>query len=411
MSDADPSSANRRGRKSAAYDFVPIVNDLGEQSDLWEQYTNLCYSQDPPAMALSAMEPILSGSKFSAKLAHYKIGRDVRVVLQMLAQVKGIEMLDLSDNNLDDTSVVYLKEFLQSSDSLSSLNISDNPKINSKAIMDLSNSFEENHALESFDISNTGCQLVGKSLASVVSNCHSLKKLNAANCGLKQTGIDLASALPKAEKLKRLDLSRNQLYIGGRRLAQMLGSGASKCASLTRLCLSENALDDDMTVALLRGLGGSSSLVLLDISRNNIGENAGRSISTFIGRCSSLKSLNISQNPILNVTINQARAKAELENSKEKGNMKKDKKPKSYVPGAYSILTALAKNTNMVSMLMMGLVADEAELAQRLEQTRSANPNVIIVYKGPEAKNYSPADVPKLPNVDVSEDGTDEGED
>jgi len=407
-----PSSATgKKPEEQLLYEFAPIGADGDDQTDLWDTYCHHCYSQNPPIPALSVMKPILSGTKFSAKLAHYKIGKNLPIILQLLSQVKNISVINLSDNTLEPSCIPQLLEFVINSDSLSMLNIADNPLMRSKAVKDLLEGIGENRSLETLDISNTGCSQIGSSIAKLIQNCTVLLRLDAVNCDLRHTAIDIANALPNSEKLKRLNLKKNQLHVGGKRFATLLGSCAARCTSLRKLYLSENAITDEMAAVLLRGLSDSPVLTVLDISNNMIGEPSGRALSAFVSKSTSLKALDISQNPILNVSINKVRGSEANPNADNKEANKKDKKQREYVPGVYLLLNALAKNTSLITLSMYGLVADEDEIRGKITQLSSQNSQITVVYRGPESRYFGGSSAPEAPRFDSSDDDVADDED
>ncbi|OHT02931.1 hypothetical protein TRFO_29877 [Tritrichomonas foetus] len=377
--------------QSVAFDFgAEVEDDDDEQFNNWEHYTKLCYSQHPPIPALSLMKPILSGDEGSANFPHMEIGSHINIILQMLTKVKMINDLNLKDNALDSSCVEALINFVISSDQLSSLNLNDNPHIKAKAMKDLMEGIRESRSLESLSISNTGCnQTVGASIAEFVTNCSLLVKLDISSCQLRQSALDIATALGNATKLKRLNMADNELCIGGKKLAQQLGTGVTRGSTITRLYLSKNAINDEMAIALLKGLADSPTLKHLDLSYNQIGEQSGRSIASLIGKTTTLKHLDISMNPVLNVTINKELGQKASESDDGKPGNKKDKKPKACVPGVYSILTNLAKNSSLVDITMIGLVVEQAEWQQKLEQLKTSNQSVNVIYQAPRTETYN----------------------
>ena len=393
------------------FDFIPVTDDDNENGDPWEHYIKLCYNANPPITALSIMKPILSGHKFNANLSHYRVGRDLPVILKVLVLQKNISSLDLSDNSLDEECIPQLIHFMTNTDSVSVLNISNNPKIRTKGIMALLDGIHENRSLETLNISNTGAQNIGSSLAKIVSSCQLLVRIDAEGCGLKQSAIDLANAIPSAEKLKRLNLAKNMLHAGGKKFATLLGSSCAKCSALRKLFLSENAIDDDMCVALLKGLGDSPALTVLDLSKNMIGEGSGKAISNFITKVQTLKSLDISQNPILNVTINILNGQKKLDEGGDKDQNKKDKKPKSYTPGVFQIFNALPKNQTLMILKMIGVVCVEDELSAKITALQATNSSLSIVYRAPESNYATPKTSVPLPRVDSSDEELSSDED
>lgn len=351
------------------YDFSTVdrEQDDVEAPALWDVYTRACYSRDPPIPALSLMRPILGGDQSSAFFAHHHIADHLPVILDQLARTKIITEMDLTDNSLTAAVIGPLISFVTESDQLSLLLLDDNPMISAIGIRDLIDGIKDCRSLETFSIENTGCtSIVGHSIAEMITNCSGLLKLNISNCRLRQSALEIAQALPATSTLKRLKLSKNELFYGQRRLGVQLGINAAKCASLTRIDLSQNALSSDAVSGLLRGLSDSPRLHALDLSRNEINEPAGRAVAGFLAKCSELQRLDISQNPILNVTLNAELGQKALGESAKQPGAKKNKKPKKYVPGCYLIISALARSASMQELKMHGLVVDIFEWERKL---------------------------------------------
>ena len=323
----DGRSPEEIAKDALVYDFASIDKE-GEDdtASLWESYQAQCFSQDPPVPALSLMQPVLAGDKSAAMFTHQNISCHLPLILEMLAKSKVVSELDISDNSLPASVIPALISFVTESDQLSMLHMNDNPLIGPAAMRALVEGIGEYPPLESFSIANTGCnQTCGRPIAALVRGCSALLRLNVSGCGLRTSGLDVAQAIGASATLKRVDLSRNELFYGGRRLALQLGGNCGKCATLTRLNLAQNAISSDMAVSLLKGLASAPALKRLDLSKNEIGEPAGRAIAAFITKCTSLQYLDISQNPILNVTINKVRGQQKMEEDQQKPGGKKDK--------------------------------------------------------------------------------------
>lgn len=373
------------------YDFAPIEAEIDEDSmDPWDYYQKLCYSQVPPIPALTPMKRICDGTEYAANFRHFKVGTSLNIILNVLSKIKTTSELDLCDNNLDEKCAQPLLTFIQNSESLTSLNLSDNPKIRSKAMISIIDGIGTNRSLETFNISHTGCMLIGKAVATLIQNCDILQTLEIASCGLKQTGIDVAQAIPKSEKLQELDLSMNSLFVGAKRFAIQLGQNVAKSETLQVLNLSQNSLTSEQCVSLMRYLPDCHTLKTLNLSSNSIGDEAGRSIGNFLGKSMSIKHLDISANPLLNVTINLIHIANKMKEEKDKpGGNKKDKKPKEPVAGAYFVLNGCTKNCHSLrDVKMIGLVADPIDWAKRIEAVAAVNQKVQILYTSEMSASY-----------------------
>jgi Ran GTPase-activating protein (RanGAP) involved in mRNA processing and transport len=378
--------------QAMAYDFTQL-DDEDEEYDrggLWESYQNMCFAQHPPIPALSLMRPILNGEETNgANFEHQEVGSHLPIVLRALNRVK-INDLILTDNSLDASCIAPLIDFLNNSDTLSTLNLNDNPAIRSRGIVDLLAGIMDVRSLESLSISNTGCgPMIGPALSEFMNSCESLNKLDISNCGLKHAGADVAAALPSCAKLEILDMSQNELCIGGRRLAQLLGSSVARSASIRRLLLARNAIGDGMAPALLNDLRDASLLKFLDLSHNEIGDPSARAIGNLISAAPKLKVIDISFNPILNVTHNQKVGQAALdaEDGNKGGGNKKDKKPKAFVPAFYGVLNPAAK-ARKLTLKLIGLVVPPEEWQNRMEPF-AARTDVQIVSSAPTAESFN----------------------
>jgi Ran GTPase-activating protein (RanGAP) involved in mRNA processing and transport len=373
--------------QAMAYDFSQLddEDDDFDHGGLWESYQNMCFTQHPPIPALSLMRPILNGEETNgANFAHQEIGSHLPVILRALTRVK-INDLILTDNSLDSGCIVPLIDFLNNSDTLSTLNLNDNPAIRARGIVDLLTGIKDIRSLESLSIANTGCgPMIGPALADFMTSCESLSKLDISNCGLKHAGADVAAAVPACLKLEILDLSHNELCTGGRRFAQLLGASVAKSMSMRRLFLARNAIGDDMAPALINALREAPLLKFLDLSHNEIGDPSGRAIANLISAAPKLKVIDISFNPILNVAYNQRVGQAALE--ADEGN-KKDKKPKAFVPAFYGVLGAAAK-ARKLTLKLIGLVVAPEEWAKKMEPF-AGRTDVQIVSAAPITETFN----------------------
>lgn len=388
-----PSQAKIAADSELAFDFEnynaePEQPD-DEQDRLWAEYTQMCYSQNPPIPALSLMKPIIAGDEGSAIFPHQHISNHLPIILKMLIKSKRINELNLCDNSLTSMCVPALIEFVKDDESLSGLLLNDNPLIGSHGMLEFLDGIKESQVLETLAISNTGCgKIDGTAIASVLNGCKSLIKFDISNCALRQSAIEIVQQLPNVGKLKELNMAKNELHIGLRRFAIQLGTNVGKCQTLTRLNLSQNALTSEMCTAMMKGLADAPKLKHLDISRNNIGETAGRSIGIYISKAQRLKTIDISQNPLLNVTINKIHGQTKLEEDAKKPGGKKDKKPKVYTPGCYTILVGCSKSQTLVLIRMIGLVVDKNEWETKIQALHAARSNCEVEYSAPQNESF-----------------------
>jgi hypothetical protein len=184
-------------------------------------------------------------------------------------------------------------------------------------------------------------------------------------------------------------MSQNELCLGGRRLAQLLGTSVAKSASLRRLLLTRNAIGDGMAPALLNGLRDAPLVKFLDLSHNEIGDRSGRAIGNLISAAPKLKMIDLSFNPILNVAHNQRVGQAALEadDGNKGGGNKKDKKPKAFVPAFYGVLGAAAK-ARKLTVRLIGLVVAPEEWEKRMEPF-AGRTDMKIVSSAPTTESFN----------------------
>ena len=387
------------------FDFYPVEPDNDDSHDMWSYYQKLCYSQVPPVPVITPMKALCDKDTYSANFKHYKIGKNIDLIVKVLMKLQGISELDLQDNNLNQTSVDSLVDYIAASQNLSTLNLSDNPKISTKGIVKILEKITTSPGIESLNISNTGCFSIGKQLAQVLTTCFILQKLSVSKCSLGTTALEFVKAIPSAQKLRNLDLSANGLYIGGKKFAVALGQSIGKSVSLKKIDLSRNSLTSEQTISLMRAISECPTLKSIDLHDNSIGDEAGRSISNFIVKSTSIKHIDISSNPILNVTINYINLKKKSMEEKDKpSSSKKDKKPKDPVPGALLILNGVAKSTSLIDIKMIGLVVKKEMWDQKLQATKEANPNCEIIYTSAMSARYDFGYVEPPPKEEKPED-------
>ena len=187
------------------YDFAAAEAEAEEDLTAWEQYQKTCYSQNPPVPALSLMKPILAGDEIAAVFPHQHIGIHLPIILDNLTKTKVVSELNLKDNSLAASCVESLIEFVKENESLSVLNISDNPLIGPQAMTEFLEGIQECQNLEQLNINHTGCNKnVGPAVAHVIAGCTSLLKLWIGQCGLRQSGVEIVQALAEHPKLKKL---------------------------------------------------------------------------------------------------------------------------------------------------------------------------------------------------------------
>ena len=357
-------SQNNKNKNNLIFEFSPLEEENNEEEghiDLWEYYKKLCYSQSPPICALNQIHNICNGTEYTLSLRHFKLGKQIQIILNVLQKVKTTSELDLRDNALDKTCANSLLDFIRNSDSLSNLNIADNPNLGSKALILILSEIGINRSLETLDISNTGCYGIGKAVSNLISSSYLLQDLNLSNCGLKNTAIDICPAIPNGQKLNSLNLSNNQLYFGNKKFTQSFSLNVSKSLTLQNINLSKNSLTSELVIQLFKNLS-DSQVKNINLSQNLIENDACIAINTFILKSNKIKHLNLSENPLLNILL----IKKKILNNIKIQEKTKEKSSKIAQPGFYLILNSLSKSTSMRDITVYGIVDNLKELEEKL---------------------------------------------
>jgi Ran GTPase-activating protein (RanGAP) involved in mRNA processing and transport len=340
------------------------------------------------------MRPILNGDQNAALFAHQQISVHLPGILDVLGRSKMVTEMDLTDNSLTAEVIQPLVAFVLDSE-LSRLTLDDNPQIGPRGMQQLLEGIHDSTSLEIVSLANTGCNFsVGRGVALLIADCPALLKLDVSRCRLRGSAIEISQSLPNSPTLKYLNLSNNELFYGGRKLALQLGANVAKCRTLSTLDLSQNAISSEMAASLLRGMADAGGLIKLNLSRNEIGDAAGRAIATFISKASGLKSLDISQNPILNVIASKIEGQQKMDAAVQKPGDKKAK-TKAYTPGCYLVVAAVAKSPSLKQLKILGLTVNPTEWEQKLEGMPSS---VQILSRAPDAEmfNFRPRAAPLI---------------
>ena len=182
--------------------------------------------------------------------------------------VKTLQKLDLSNNNLSDDGAATLSDALKSNDSLLELKMSYN-KITSVGAKEVGEAIKVNTALQKLDIHK---------------NQISDNGATAISDGLKNNN-----------SLQKLDMSSNKITSEG---ARKIGEAIQVNTALQKLDISNNKIFDDGAVAISDALKSNNTLLELNISYNSIADKGTQEIAKAIVINSSLQNINISKNYI-----------------------------------------------------------------------------------------------------------------
>ncbi|XP_044045248.1 NACHT, LRR and PYD domains-containing protein 12-like isoform X2 [Siniperca chuatsi] len=183
----------------------------------------------------------------------------------------GLEELDLSRNNLQDSGMMLLSDGLKSPNCKLQRLCLKECSITKKGCQSLARGLASNPShLRELDLSMNKFHDEGLERLSEVLNKCSLETLRLRECGIR--GNPLASALSSnPSHMKNLDLSVNSF--GGQAVTQLSGFLKHPDCQLERLWLYNTKLQKDCAAALVSALTSNpSQLRELDLGGNNLGD-------------------------------------------------------------------------------------------------------------------------------------------
>jgi Ran GTPase-activating protein (RanGAP) involved in mRNA processing and transport len=207
-----------------------------------------------------------------------------------------LQKLDLSHNELDDESVLSLKQFLLHSDNgLTSLTVNNN-HISAKGLA-LINEILESHRnqLKYLSLSNnplSSSEQLSNTFASLTLPFHQLTTLHLSSCRIQD--CNWSQFLPFMNCLSSLSLSNN--FIDDSNLVKLFVN-LIHCFALVELNLSQNRFGQEPRTASFwkEMLKGNQSLQLLDISFNRLHPTLWKAISEGLASSKVLLLLNCEQ--------------------------------------------------------------------------------------------------------------------
>jgi Ran GTPase-activating protein (RanGAP) involved in mRNA processing and transport len=233
---------------------------------------------DQVALQLAGYLSEMSGLR---KLDISKNFLNINSVLSLLQGLsKGMEELDLSNNQIDDQVALGIAACLSEMSKLRKLSISGN-RLGIKGVLSLLQSLPS--SIEELDLSDnqidlSKCQIndaVSLELTEYLSAMPNLKKLNISKNRLGKSAVNLLQGLSKG--MEELDLSNNQIDLSDNRdddkIELEVVTGSLKMSGLKELKIGSNRLGSNFFIALLEGLPASIERLALQ----QIGIEAGQS--------------------------------------------------------------------------------------------------------------------------------------
>ncbi|KAM7419962.1 hypothetical protein PAMA_016866 [Pampus argenteus] len=235
---------------------------------------------------LERLLPVLKASKTALLNDCNLTGRCCEYISSVLSfKSSGLEELDLSRNELQDSGIKLLSDGLKSPNCKLQRLCLKQCSITRQGCQCLASGLSSSH-LRELDLSHNKFHDGGlKLLSAVLSKC-SLVTLRLGECGITEDGFkSLALALSSnPSHLKNLDLSKNSL--GGQAVAQLCSFLKHPVCQIERLWLFKTNLQKECAAALASALASNpSQLRELDLGGNNLEDAGVTEISSLLKNC------------------------------------------------------------------------------------------------------------------------------
>ncbi|KAJ8725936.1 hypothetical protein PYW08_004119 [Mythimna loreyi] len=291
--------------KHSYYNY-PAIPDPGIEVALLAPQEMITYPADGQALYLALCKemnqcPVRSFYKglleHQIDLRYYGINPNgFRAMAKALQYNNTVEILNLTDNFLNNDACYHMGDMLLSNNVLTELNLR-GCRIGPQGAKRLFHSLHYNRSLKVLDLSYNQLGDEGmKPLATAVNSGLDVKKLNLSYNNISGIGVEiLGNSLETNNKFTHLDLSWNQLYRkGGDTFLVKL----SESTCLEVLNLSWNTLSGNRIAILLKGILLCPQLSELNLSNNQLEGKAITIIAEKITKAQKLDTLNLSYNPM-----------------------------------------------------------------------------------------------------------------
>ena len=152
----------------------------------------------------------------NAKLQLLKLKNITSKGVKPIFEVKALQRLDLSNNNLSDDGAVIIGDSLKNNNTLLELNISHND-ITNKGTKNITEVIQINTILKNLNLSHNILSDDGATLISSCLKCsNSLLELNISHNGITDKGTkEITEAIQINSTLQNIDISRNHISVEG----------------------------------------------------------------------------------------------------------------------------------------------------------------------------------------------------
>ena len=228
------------------------------------------------------------------------------VILQALAKISQLKVLDLNRNNMTGQAAEDLANVIKNNLGLERIYLSDNNFKSSAAV--ILQALKDNVQLKILSLNNnkmTG--EVAEDLANVIKNNSGLEELYLSDNDLRPSAVVILQALAKISQLKVLSLNRNNMT---GQAAEDLANVIKNNLGLERIYLSDNDFKSSAAV-ILQALKDNAQLKILSLNNNKMTGEVAEDLANVIKNNSGLEELYLSDNDLRSsaVVILQALAK------------------------------------------------------------------------------------------------------
>ena len=226
-------------------------------------------------------------------LSDNHLGSSTVMIVNALKEISTLKELNLNGNkNRSEELAPALASIIAKNKLMEILSLSDN-NLNDDGVIKIALSLCKHSALKVFNLQNNNItEETAEALASVVSSNNGLEELYLCNNQLQLGAIKLATALKTISSLKVLDLENNTIT---EHAADELEAAIKANTSLQYLRLSENCLGSSMAV-ITKDFLGNLSLKQFAIRNSGILEKAANDLAAAIGCNCFIELLSISDN-------------------------------------------------------------------------------------------------------------------
>lgn len=222
----------------------------------------------------------------------------LRAIATALKKNKSITSINLSDigDKLDTFSAKALAEAFQDNNTLTSIDLSGN-NVNSEFCWIIFDGLKQNKKVHSIDLScNSLGSSFGKHLYELLESNKSLAKIKIINTKLDLQSLrDIAEALKLTNTITAMDLGNNAL---GPDCGAFMANILKHNHSLTDIGLWMNNLGSEAGILIIEALHFNKTLTVLDLSSNKLNPIVGKCIAGLLKVNNTLTSLNLENNDI-----------------------------------------------------------------------------------------------------------------